>query len=292
MRTALVLLLSFNVASPALAAATPEARCQAAKTRAAGAYAKCLQDAAAKLVLSGDADKHQAAVLRCAAAIGAQFTKAEDAAAKKGAACPTTGDATDLGARVDGDAAIAADAVAPGGALPACGDGVIDAVGEQCDQSDLGGATCAELGGHPDGTLSCDGSCRFATSGCVSDCAADGGVDAPGICWMLATSNTLSCDAVCAATGRTCNLAATRNHAGSGGDLETCETLVEALVPGTAGNPGTEGDTGCGPEGALGCVLLPSSSHAIRLTGPVTTCSADGQGDGCATPFLRVCGCD
>ena len=97
---------------------------------------------------------------------------------------------------------------------------------------------------------------------------------------------------MCAATGRTCSLTATRNYAGSGGDLETCEALVEALVPAMAGNPGFDGDTGCGPEGALGCVLWPSSSHAVRLTGPATTCSADGQGDGCATQFLRVCGCD
>ena len=51
-----------------------------------------------------------------------------------------------------------------------CGDGVIDAAGEQCDRSDLGGATCSSLG-YPGGTLSCTRQCQWDRSGCAATCA-------------------------------------------------------------------------------------------------------------------------
>ena len=51
---------------------------------------------------------------------------------------------------------------------PACGNGRID-VGEQCDGSMLGGATCATetMGARPAGTLTCTKGCTLSTSGCV-----------------------------------------------------------------------------------------------------------------------------
>lgn len=49
-----------------------------------------------------------------------------------------------------------------------CGNGVIDP-GEQCDGSDLGGATCESLG-FAGGTLACSGACTYDTSGCTSAC--------------------------------------------------------------------------------------------------------------------------
>ncbi|MEE8523712.1 MAG: hypothetical protein V3T72_07245, partial [Thermoanaerobaculia bacterium] len=60
----------------------------------------------------------------------------------------------------------------PGGAcllrLPICdrcGNGNID-FGEDCDGTNLGGATCESLGFHA-GTLSCDLTCMFDTSQCI-----------------------------------------------------------------------------------------------------------------------------
>lgn len=47
-----------------------------------------------------------------------------------------------------------------------CGNGVIDA-GEQCDQSNLNGATCASLG-YAFGTLRCVANCAFDTTGCYA----------------------------------------------------------------------------------------------------------------------------
>jgi cysteine-rich repeat protein len=47
-----------------------------------------------------------------------------------------------------------------------CGDGSLDN-GEQCDGSNLGGASCASLG-YSGGTLSCTTACAFNTSGCTS----------------------------------------------------------------------------------------------------------------------------
>jgi len=51
-----------------------------------------------------------------------------------------------------------------------CGDGVIDSGAEQCDRSDLGGATCSSLG-YPGGALSCTRQCQFDRSGCAATCA-------------------------------------------------------------------------------------------------------------------------
>lgn len=57
-----------------------------------------------------------------------------------------------------------------------CGDGLVTE-GEDCDGSDLAGQSCTSLG-FDLGTLSCDASCRFATTGCVKFCG-NGTID-PG----------------------------------------------------------------------------------------------------------------
>ena len=48
--------------------------------------------------------------------------------------------------------------------IPACGDSILDP-GEDCDGTDLGGATCESLG-LGEGTLRCNTNCTFDTSGC------------------------------------------------------------------------------------------------------------------------------
>ena len=47
-----------------------------------------------------------------------------------------------------------------------CGNGVVDQSSEDCDGSDLDGATCASLG-FSGGTLSCSSSCKYVTSACT-----------------------------------------------------------------------------------------------------------------------------
>ncbi len=54
---------------------------------------------------------------------------------------------------------------------PACGNGVLDA-GEECDGSNVGGATCQDVG-FDSGTLSCTSSCTVNISGCYNSTPAD-----------------------------------------------------------------------------------------------------------------------
>ncbi len=50
-----------------------------------------------------------------------------------------------------------------------CPNGVINSPGEECDGTNLGGATCtSEMGGGWTGTLSCSQTCQFDTSGCIA----------------------------------------------------------------------------------------------------------------------------
>ncbi|MSR71549.1 MAG: hypothetical protein EXS50_02705 [Candidatus Taylorbacteria bacterium] len=57
--------------------------------------------------------------------------------------------------------------------VPGCGDAVITG-GEQCDGSNLGGASCI-LRGFRGGSLSCTASCRFNTSMCIGSSVSGGG---------------------------------------------------------------------------------------------------------------------
>ena len=54
-----------------------------------------------------------------------------------------------------------------------CGNGVLDAEGEECDGADLGGRAC-EYMGFTSGTLACRSNCTVDTSGCITthDCSA------------------------------------------------------------------------------------------------------------------------
>lgn len=89
---------------------------------------------------------------------------------------------------------------------PACGDGVID-VGEDCDDTELGGADCAGLG-FAGGVLGCNPDCTYDTSGCTTcgNGAVDMGEDCDGMdlggstcadVGMGFTAGTLACDGTC-----------------------------------------------------------------------------------------------
>jgi len=75
----------------------------------------------------------------------------------------------------------------PGGG-PVCGNGTQE-TGEDCDGSDLGGATCQSLG-FDFGSLACTGSCSFNTSGCQYGSCYGPGQGAP------CTASTACCSGV------------------------------------------------------------------------------------------------
>ncbi|MEB2286330.1 MAG: hypothetical protein B6D46_08245 [Polyangiaceae bacterium UTPRO1] len=68
-------------------AATPQQQCQTTKNKAAGKYAKCRQDAEAKLATNGDMAKYSATIAKCEAKLAQEWQKAIARAAKAGSAC-------------------------------------------------------------------------------------------------------------------------------------------------------------------------------------------------------------
>ncbi len=101
-----------------------------------------------------------------------------------------------------------------------CGDGVVQTEFEDCEDGDLGGATCQDQGFYL-GTLACGADCRFDTTGCAERCG-DG---------VIQSGEGEACD-------------------GSDLDGQTCESL--GLHDGTLACDGACGfdTTGCG--GACG----------------------------------------
>ncbi len=81
-----------------------------------------------------------------------------------------------------------------------CGNGVVDAVAEECDTFDLLGQSCGSLG-YDYGALHCADDCTLDLSACgdyEGDCCSDNGADSPGCA-------DLGCDAVvCAALPECC----------------------------------------------------------------------------------------
>lgn len=93
-----------------------------------------------------------------------------------------------------------------GGTVPVtCGNGVIDA-GEDCDGSDLGGATCASatMNAFPSGFLSCTASCTFDLSLCSSG-GNVGGAGGSGSGGTVGAGGTgTGCGAIACTRNRTC----------------------------------------------------------------------------------------
>ncbi|MFH2005476.1 MAG: hypothetical protein ABI333_02705 [bacterium] len=92
------------------------------------------------------------------------------------------------------------------GTGPVCGNGARE-YGEQCDGANLGGQSCVSLG-LASGTLSCDSSCEFDTTGCYGDVCGNGtvgvneqcdGADLQGVTCqdLFYQSGTLACAADC-----------------------------------------------------------------------------------------------
>jgi hypothetical protein len=156
------LVLSLALVTRAEAVVTDAQKCESAIELASGKYAQCRLNAESKYTKNGDFDAVTSAFNNCTANLQDKYDKALDS---YGGACPTTEPAGEFAVHLNECVAGVEVAVA-GGSLPACGDGVINVAGEQCDGADLLGETCMSLG-FAGGTLGCTG-CGFDTSGCKS----------------------------------------------------------------------------------------------------------------------------
>jgi len=138
-------------------AATDAEKCESTKHKLVGKYTFCRQAAESKAISRGTAPDFS----RCDASYSSKWAKAE---LKAVGACPTNGDHAPMQSYIASHTNALAAALA-GAGLPSCGDDTVNVIGELCDGSDLGGATCASLG-FSGGTLACSG-CTFDTSLCV-----------------------------------------------------------------------------------------------------------------------------
>jgi len=86
--------LALLLGGPAQAAATPAQKCQSAKNKAVGKCAACLQNAEAKLAITGDTGKYADAITKCEAKLQSAWQKAEQKAIEAGSTCTITGDPT------------------------------------------------------------------------------------------------------------------------------------------------------------------------------------------------------
>jgi hypothetical protein len=285
----------------------PGPKCQSAKNKDAGKYAACRQKAEAGLVKTGDATKYAEAIAKCDAKFFDKWAKAAETAGA--GTCPDgIADPNTLTEFITEHSDAVATALA-GGGLPlgvgtcnvdlaaclakTCGNGVIDP-NEDCDWGNLNGGTCLSEG-FDLGTLGCvPGTCTYDTSGCAN-CADVGGVLVGGACWYLASVGNKSCDSVCASKGLACDLAATRDYAGSGGTLTNCHAVIDALDPDHTPHGEQDFTNVCSDDAiyAIGCALNVDTNRAMRLltTSYPTSCEADGDGITCDITAPRACAC-
>jgi hypothetical protein len=195
-----VLLCSVSTAEASVTAAQ---KCEAAKLNAAGKYDLCRLLAQAKAAKSGGMPDFST----CDAKYAAKWAQAET---KAGGMCLSSSDAATVQAFLSQGTTALGVALA-GAPLPACGNGVIDP-GEQCDQSNLNGQTCASQG-FAAGELICGAGCMFDTSGCSASRFVDNGDGTvsdlrTGLMWEQKTAghcvlNLIACfsDADCVGNG-------------------------------------------------------------------------------------------
>jgi hypothetical protein len=123
--------------------AGPAEGCQRMKNLAAGRYARCRQQAAAKVALTGDTGRYQTTIAKCRTTYSAKWSRAEDQAVAAGGACIVVGDDLTIRPLVDGNTTRIADALT-GAGLSTCSSALASC------ESDL--ATClagCTEGGQP-----------------------------------------------------------------------------------------------------------------------------------------------
>jgi hypothetical protein len=140
---------------------SPEDACEASKNTAAGKYALCRQAAEATAIKKAKPPLFT----KCDEKLLAAWAKAEQKAAKAGTSCIDSVADTAIQSFVTAHTNAVAAAL-NGGAFADCGNDAVDAVGEQCDGTDLAGLSCTTLG-FVGGTLGCDAGCNLDTTGCT-----------------------------------------------------------------------------------------------------------------------------
>jgi hypothetical protein len=176
-----------------------------------------------------------------------------------------------------------------------CGDDYINSIaGEQCDGVNLGGATCASLG-EGMGTVTCDGSCMYDTSGCMPICYdddMDGSTTCDGDCDDnnpdQYPDNPEQCDGIDNDCDPSPNFACEDGEGNCsnalGSQIDMCVDGYECVIP---------GDTGTFECGQLckntdDCDAGEACSSPIRPTSNVHTCDDCADQDAC----IQMCTTD
>lgn len=159
---ALPVLMILSAVTASAEAPTPAQRCEADIELSLAKFASCRLTAESRFSRGLDEAQRGAALSSCSK----RFQRAVGRATSRyGLNCSTEA----VGALDAYLAQCSNDVVAASvlnGSLPRCGDGRINAVGEQCDADDLGEESCERLG-LLGGGLRCDLDCRLDAAGCL-----------------------------------------------------------------------------------------------------------------------------
>jgi hypothetical protein len=187
-----------------------------------------------------------------------------------------------------------------------CGNGILEA-GEECDGSDLGGATCSAVG-CSSGAPTCTSSCTLDYSACT-DCGGGGACDFDGLCEVGEDCTT--CPSDCSSgSGATCGNGIC--EAADGEDCVSCPSDCAGKIGGKPSsrfccgdgdgpNPVSCGDNRCS-SGGFQCSAIASAGSccgdgACDGFEDGSTCSLDcgappSCGDGICNGDETSCSCD
>jgi hypothetical protein len=190
-----------------------------------------------------------------------------------------------------------------GGAPSDCGNAAID-TGEDCDGANLGGEDCVGLG-FVSGTLACDASCMFDTSGCVGPVCGDGAINGTEDCeaGMLGGADcmsegfdggTLDCN------GGSCQFDTSGCYdCGDNvvGGSETCDGVDLAgescLTQGFLGGGTLLCAATCDAFDTTGCIAVEDCDNGLEDDGDMLTDCADPDclGDPACAPIEMIVDC-
>lgn len=205
-------------------------------------------------------------MLQCTVSCGYNTTACVAPVCGDGIISPAAGEQCDDNNTQSGDGCNAACQVEPGWVctgepsvcVPSCGNGVWNP-GEDCDGSDLNGATCQSVG-FAGGTLACRTDCSFNTSGCLASVCPNGvkegseecdGSDFGGqTCASFGfAAGSLSCDGSCQISTAGCT-----NSVCGNGVVEAGEQCDDSNTSNGDGCSSTcQWETSCTADRALAC---------------------------------------